>query len=76
MAGLTLAQAEARLTEYMEAEAKVLAGQSYTIAGGGASRTLTRANLTEIREGIAHWNSMCQQLSTGRGARVRGVQIG
>lgn len=71
MAGITLEQAEARLTQYMDAEAKVLASQSYEMAG----RRLTRANLQEIRDGIVHWNGMVQQLSqrvTGRG-RARTV---
>ena len=33
MAGITLAQAEAQLALYLAAEEKVLAGQSYEIAG-------------------------------------------
>ena len=37
-----------RLTLYLEAEEAVLAGQSYTLEG----RSLTRANLSEIREAI------------------------
>lgn len=72
MAGITLAQAEARLTEYMTAEAKVLEGQAYTIG----SRSLTRADLKEIREGIDYWNAKVQQLQTGAGARVRGLTPG
>ena len=37
-----------RLRQYWEAEQKVLGGQSYTIG----NRTLTRANLAEIRTAI------------------------
>ncbi len=37
-----------RLRQYWEAEQKVLGGQSYTIG----NRTLTRANLAEIRAAI------------------------
>lgn len=37
-----------RLKLYVEAEEKVLAGQSYTIG----NRTLTRADLSEIRKAI------------------------
>ena len=33
MAGITLEQAEAQLASYLAAETKVLAGQSYEIAG-------------------------------------------
>lgn len=40
-----------QLAAYMEAEKKVLNGQSYSIGG----RTLTRANLADIRKGIEDW---------------------
>lgn len=73
MAGITLADAEARLTAYMNAEEKVLQGQSYTIG----SRQLTRANLQEIREGITYWNGKVQELSNGgAGIRTRGLTLG
>lgn len=48
---VTLEFAKDRVALYYEAEAKVLGGQSYTIGG----RSLTRANLKEIRDGIAYW---------------------
>ena len=38
---------------YLDAEEKALNGQSYTIGG----RTLTRANLKEIRDGLTLWAS-------------------
>jgi hypothetical protein len=63
MAGITLAQAEATLAEYQAAETKALAGQSYSINTGSGSRTLTRANLKDIREGITYWHGMVQKLS-------------
>lgn len=63
MPGITLAQAEQRLADYMAAEEKVLEGQSYTIAG----RSLTRANLREIREGIDYWTGKVSTLASGRG---------
>jgi hypothetical protein len=65
MAGITLAQAEAQLALYLAAEEKALAGQSYEISG----RRLTRANLTEIRDGIAVWDARVKELS----ARVSGT---
>lgn len=65
MAGITLAQAEARLALYLEAETAVLAKQSYTIDG----RSLTKANLAEIQQGIDVWNARCEKL----GARSEGV---
>jgi len=70
MAGITRVQAEARLTNYMDAEAAVLNGQSYTLAG----RSLTRANLKEIQEGITYWDTRVRRLSTtGGGLTVRGI---
>lgn len=70
MAGITLAQAEARLTEYMSAESKVLSGQEYQIG----ERRLKRADLAEIRAGINHWQGMVDRLARGsRGFRVRGA---
>lgn len=68
MAGITLAQAESKLTTWLAAEDAVAEGQSYSIAG----RTLTRANLADIREAITHWDRRVKQLSRG-GMSVRGV---
>lgn len=68
MAGIDLVMAETRLTEYLTAEKKVLAGQEYEFDG----RRLKRADLDAIREGIAYWNSWVQRLSRG-GIRVRGA---
>lgn len=73
MAGITLAQAEAQLTLYLAAEAAVLKGQSYEIAG----RRLVRANLEEISNGVTTWDNRVKQLSqraTGRG-RSRTVVV-
>ena len=62
MSGITAAQATAKLAEYLAAETKVLAGQAYTIGG----RSMTRANLKEIREGIDYWDNKCVELGVGR----------
>jgi hypothetical protein len=68
MAGITLAQAETRLNQYLEAEQKVLANQSYEILG----RRMTKANLAEIQEGIRIWDERCKTLaqSSSGGRRV------
>lgn len=68
MAGITLAQAEARLAEYLTAEERVLAGQSYSIG----QRSLTRADLGEIQNGISIWDARVQRLNRG-GIRVAAV---
>lgn len=65
MAGITLAQAEAQLALYLAAEERVLAGQSYTING----RSLTRADLDSIQQGIDLWDRRVKRLSRG-GLRV------
>ena len=70
MAGITSAIAEARLTEYLAAESAVLGNQAYTING----RSLTRANLKDIREGIQYWQAAVERLSAGGGGV--GIQLG
>lgn len=59
MAGITLAQAEIKLAEYLAAETRILAGQKTEIEG----RALTRANLAEVRDGVAIWDERVKTLS-------------
>lgn len=72
MAGITLAQAEAKLQKWLDALDKVAEGQSYSISTGNGSRSLTRANLGEIQQQVEFWDSRVKKLSRG-GIRVRGV---
>ena len=58
MAGITLETAKRHLDAWLEAELAVTQAQSYTIG----SRTLTKANLTEIRNAIAYWEGKAEQL--------------
>lgn len=58
MAGITLEQAQAQLDKYLAAEAAVLAGQAYEIAG----RMLRRADLVDIQNGITIWSDRVAQL--------------
>lgn len=67
MAGITLAQAETKLAEYLTAETKVLKGQAFTIDG----ESLTRANLDLIQRGIDNWNKRVQNLSAAASGRGR-----
>lgn len=62
MAGITLAQAEAKLAEWMAADSAVAAGQAYNIGG----RSLTRADALEIRKNIDYWNGRVVSLDSGR----------
>lgn len=67
MAGITLTQAETQLAAYLEAETKVLSGQSYELHG----RRLTRANLEEIQKGIDLWDRRVKDLSAQASNRGR-----
>ncbi|GAB5390183.1 MAG: hypothetical protein Alpg2KO_31510 [Alphaproteobacteria bacterium] len=71
MAGLTLEQAEARLTLYLTAEDKVLTNQSYEIDG----RKLTRADLGSIQKGIELWQGRVDKLSARSGSGGRGYHV-
>lgn len=65
--GITLEQAQAQLAAYLAAETKVLAGQSYVIAG----RELRRADLKEIQTGISTWNARVIELGQSQSGRRR-----
>jgi hypothetical protein len=71
MAGITLAQAEARLTAYLAAEEAVLTGQMYRMG----ERQLTRANLAEIQTGIKLWDERTKALSSAASGRGRSRTI-
>ncbi len=66
MAGLTLAQAEQHLNEWLTADSGVAKGRAYSLGG----RTITRADAREIRENIRYWQQMVKQLARG-GMRTR-----
>jgi hypothetical protein len=66
MAGITLAQAEAKLAEWMAADTAVASGQAYKIHG----REMTRANAAEIMANIEKWDGWCRRLGRS-GIRVR-----
>lgn len=51
MAGITLETAQRHLDAWLEAELAVTNAQSYTIG----SRTMTKADLGEIRRAIEYW---------------------
>ncbi len=69
MAGITLAQAQARLDAWLEADAAVARNQAYSIN----NRSMTRADAAEIRNNIDYWQSKVNELtsSSGGGRRVR-----
>lgn len=73
MTGITLEIAEKHLDAWLEAELAVTTNQSYTIG----SRTLTRANLSEIRKQIEYWQGKVNVLqnAANRKGRNRAYRI-
>ena len=73
MAGITLKIAEKHLNAWLEAELQVTTNQSYTIG----SRSLTRADLADIREQIAFWEGRVAALENQQkhGGRNRMIRI-
>lgn len=69
MAGIDLNTATAKLTAYLNAEAAALTGQKYEIEG----RMLQRADLAEIRNGIAYWDQWVKRLSARSAGRRAAV---
>lgn len=67
MAGITLAQAEAKLTLWMSANDAVARNQAFSVGG----RSLTRANLGEIQNQIEFWDAKVKSLSASGNRRSR-----
>lgn len=67
MAAITLKTAKAHLDAWLDAELACTTNQSYTIG----SRTLTRADLSEIRETIRYWQGMVTKLENQEKNRGR-----
>lgn len=67
MAGITQAQAEAKLAEYLAAESAVLSGQAVTLG----DRSLRLADLAEIRAGVRYWDERVKTLSAATAGRGR-----
>lgn len=63
MAGITLAQAEAKLTLWLAAEESLAVSQSYEIEVEGNRRSLTRADLAEVGKRITYWQGWVTRLS-------------
>ncbi|MER2153597.1 MAG: DUF6148 family protein [Solibacillus sp.] len=62
---ITLERAKLHLEAWLDAELAISTGQSYTIG----SRSLTRANLSEVRKQIEYWKNKVIELelkATGR----------
>lgn len=65
--GITLDVARQKLQMWLDAEDAVATGQSYKIG----TRSLTRADLSDIMKQISYWEKRVAQLESGtKGARV------
>lgn len=69
MPGITLAEAETQLAVWIEADAKVASGQSYSIG----NRSLSRADAAEISRKIDYWQNWIQRLTPRARGRTRYV---
>ena len=67
MAAITLEQAKRHLETWLEAEREIAASQSYKIG----TRSLTRADLKEVRNQIKFWLDKVDELDGGRKGRNR-----
>jgi len=67
MAGITLAQAEAQLQRYLDAETAVLGNQRYKIK----DRELERASLEAIQAGVKLWDERAKRLAAVGSGRAR-----
>lgn len=71
MSGITADIAKKHLEAWLEAELTVTGGQSYTLTGTNGGRTLTRANLTEIRNSIEYWEKKLKEAEATAKGRAR-----
>lgn len=61
MAGITAAQAQAKLDLYLAAEDALVAGnQAYAVG----DRSFTKADLAEIRKAIEYWDCRAKDLAS------------
>ncbi|WP_150428861.1 hypothetical protein [Dechloromonas sp. CZR5] len=67
MAGITLAQAEAKLTLYLDALDKIVLKQKVEIDG----QALTRANLADVQNAVTYWDAKVKELSAKASGRGR-----
>ena len=67
----TLETAKEHLQAFLEAEIAVATGQSYRIG----SRSLTRANLSEIKERINFWKNEVERLESGRPKGIKQMRV-
>lgn len=65
--GITLKEAQQHLKMWLKAEKEIATSQSYTIG----TRSLTRADLKEVREQIKFWQSKVTELKRTESGKGR-----
>jgi hypothetical protein len=71
MAGLTLADAEAKLAGWLAADAQLQTGQEVWFD----KRKLTRADAEQVRNNIDYWSKKCQELDAATNGRGRSCNV-
>lgn len=59
----TLAEAQAKLTQYQDAEARILQAQEVRVDTGGTSRSERQTELALVQKGIVQWQRTVDRLS-------------
>ena len=65
--GISYETAKQKLEMWLKAEDAIALSQSYTIEG----RSLTRADLGQVREAIEYWGNLVSKMETG----VSGIRL-
>jgi len=71
MAGITLAQAEAKLAEALDAESRIFETQEYQIAG----RSNKRAMLQAVAGRVEYWDNKVKYLTARASGRGRSCTV-
>ena len=71
MSYIALETAQNHLDKWLEAEMEIATSQSYTMSGTNGSRTLTRANLTEVRNAISFWEKKVAEIKASTSKKPR-----
>ncbi len=71
----TLEQLQQRLQQYLDAEARILQSQEYTVGQGFAARRNRRADLEQVRAGIADCQQQIAQLQAVSARARRVIQL-
>lgn len=59
---ITLEQAQAHLNAWLEADLALATAQEYQFATPSGSRTIKRADISEVRRNIGYWASVVKRL--------------